>query len=143
MSSMNRTVAGDVLVHHLKQAERMIDADLLAERGRTARTLVREGPLRLTLMALAAGGDFPAHSTDGPVAIHVVDGEVVFHALGSDYPLAPGDVLVFAANVEHSARSEKGCVMLLTVVHTELQSSSHASTGPTGRDDQSVVEDPV
>ena len=127
MSSMHRTVAGEVLVHHLTQDERMIDPILLARNGRTARTLVKEGPLRLTMMAIAAGGDLPTHSTDGPVSIHVLQGEVLFHALGQDYSLNTGDVLVFAPGVEHSARSEAGVLFLLTVVHAPSAGSMAAS----------------
>ena len=32
----------------------MIDPDLLARHGRSGRTLVKDGPLRLTIMGLAA-----------------------------------------------------------------------------------------
>jgi hypothetical protein len=66
MSSMHRILDGEVLVHHLTQDERMLDPELLARHGRTARTLVKEGPLRLTIMGIAAGGH-RAHAcvTDG------------------------------------------------------------------------------
>jgi quercetin dioxygenase-like cupin family protein len=124
MSSMNRTIEGEVLVHHLPQDELIIDRELLAQRGRTSRTIVKEGPLRIVLMALAPGGDLPAHSTDEPVQIHVTDGEIVFRAVGQDYNLAQGDTLVFAAGVEHSAISAPGCVFLLTVVRTNTDSGS-------------------
>ena len=117
MSSMHRTIDGDVLVQHLSEDARTIDQELLAKHGRTARTLVKVGLLRLTLMAIDAGGDLPPHSTDGPVSIHLLDGAVEFEALGTVYPLVPGDVLVFAPNVEHSARSAAGARFLLTVVH--------------------------
>lgn len=130
MSSMNRTIEGEVLVHHLSQDELIIDRELLAARGRTARTIVKEGPLRLVLMVLSPGGDLPAHSTDEPVTIHVTDGEVVFRALGCEYHLVKGDVLVFAAGVEHSAVSENGCVFLLTVVRTNADAESHVDTLP-------------
>ncbi len=117
MSSMHRTVEGDVLLHHLTQDEWMIDPVLLARTGRTARTLVKEGPLRLTLLALAPGGVLPEHNTDGPVSIHVLQGTAVFRALGNDYAMATGDVLALAAGVKHSANSAQGCSFLLTVVH--------------------------
>ena len=117
MSSLQRTIDGDVLVQHLKQDELMIDQALLARHGRSARTLVKEGLLRLTLLALAAGGNLPAHRTDGPVTIHVLQGAVHFEAAGQEYSLVPGDVLVIASGVEHSARSETGTLFLLTVVH--------------------------
>ncbi len=130
MSSMNRMIEGEVLVHHLPQDELIIDRELLAARGRTARTLVKEGPLRLVLMALPPGGDLPTHSTDEPVTIHVTDGEIVFRAVEREYRLVKGDVLVFAAGVEHSAASENGCVFLLTVVRTNSDSGSQAEHLP-------------
>lgn len=117
MTSLQRTIEGDVLVQHLKQDERMIDQTLLAKHGRSARTLVKEGPLRLTLMAIGAGGTLPAHRTEGPVTIHVLEGAVTFDANGESYPLVPGDVLVLASGVEHAARSVTGTLFLLTVVH--------------------------
>lgn len=126
MSSMNRTIEGEVLVHHLSQDELIIDRELLAQRGRTARTLVKEGPLRLVLMALPPNGDLPPHRTDEPVTIHVTDGEVTFRAIDNEYNLVKGDVLVFAANVEHSAASRDGCVFLLTVVHGNTNASAAA-----------------
>ena len=116
MSSMNRTIDADVLVHHLTQDERILDADLLARHGRTARTIVKEGPLRLTVMGLAPGGTMPSHRTDAQVTIHVLEGEVSFSAQGREYPLTTGDVLVLAPGVEHDAKSKKGGVFLLTVV---------------------------
>ena len=119
MSSLKRPVTGDVLFHHLKRDELTLDTALLEARGRTARTLVKEGPLRLTLMALAKEGVLPEHRADGPVSIHVVEGDVVFTALSVEYPLRAGEVLVIASGVPHEARSASGCVFLLTVVHTE------------------------
>lgn len=117
MSSMHRTVEGDVLLHHLSQDEWMIDAELLARSGRSARTLVKEGPLRLTLLALAPGGDLPEHSTDGPVSIHMLRGNAVFRALDKEYELGTGDILALAPGVRHAASSAQGCSFLLTVVH--------------------------
>ena len=117
MSSLRRPIEGDVLVHHLKRDEQMIDPNLLARHGRTARTLVKDGPLRLTMIALAAGGSLPPHQADGPVSIHLLEGDAVFDLGDREYPLAPGDVLVLEPGVRHGARSAQGCVLLLTVVH--------------------------
>ncbi|MGH7648083.1 MAG: cupin domain-containing protein [Gemmatimonadaceae bacterium] len=120
MSSLDRTLEGDVLVHHLPRDEQTIDTALLTKHGRTARTLVKEGALRLTLLALAPGGDTPAHHAEGPVSIHVIEGDAAFSAGGKEYDLTPGDVIVFGAGVEHAVRSTKGCRMLLTVVHNAV-----------------------
>ena len=117
MSSLKRPTTGDVLYHRLTKDQLTLDPALLAAHGRTARTLVKEGPLRLTLMAIAKEGTLPEHRADGPVSIHVLEGEVVFSANDAEYPLAAGDVLVFASGVTHSAKSRSGCIFLLTVVH--------------------------
>jgi len=117
MSSMHRVLEGDVLVHHLTEDERTLDADLLARHGRTARTIVKEGPLRVTIMGMAAGGVLPAHSTDAHVTIHLLEGAVTFSARGRDYPLHTGDVLILGPDVEHEAQSATGGVFLLTVVY--------------------------
>ena len=42
--------------------------------------LMKEGPLRLTVIAIAPGGDMPMHSTEGPVTVHVLEGDVLFEA---------------------------------------------------------------
>lgn len=127
MSSMHRTIEGEVLVRHLTRDERLIDPALLARNGRTARTIVKEGPLRLTIIAIAAGGELPTHSTDGPVSIHVLEGEVTFEAVGCEYPLTSGELLVLAPGVPHSARSATGVLFLLTVVHTPSAGSRQES----------------
>jgi len=123
MSSMDRILDGEVLVHHLTQDERMLDPELLARHGRTARTLVKEGPLRLTIMGIAAGGVLPTHRTDAHVKIHLLEGQVTFTARGRDYTLNVGDVLIFAPNVEHEARSATGGVFLLTVLYLGPESA--------------------
>lgn len=127
---MQRTIDGEVLVRHLTADERLIDPALLARNGRTARTLVKEGPLRLTIIAIAAGGELPAHNTEGPVSIHVLEGEVTFQAAGCEYVLGTGDVLVLAPGLEHSARSATGVLFLLTVVHTRSAGSRKRGEGP-------------
>jgi hypothetical protein len=69
---MHRKTSGDVLFHRLTRDELMLDHTLLEHRGRTARTLVKEGPLRLTLIALAAGVVHSAQSHDGCVFLLTV-----------------------------------------------------------------------
>jgi quercetin dioxygenase-like cupin family protein len=128
---MNRILDGEVLVHHLTRDERMLDPALLARHGRTARTIVKEGPVRLTIMGIAAGGVLPPHSTDAHVTIHLLEGEVTFTARGREYPMNTGDVLVVASGVEHEARSAKGGVFLLTVLYMGPESAiSDSVRGP-------------
>ena len=116
MTSLNRTIIGDALVHHLPVDALSIDLSLVMKHGRSARTLVKQGPLRLTLMELAPKGNLPLHSSESSISIHVLKGSVTFSVGEQEYLLAVGDVLVLAGAVEHSARSENGVLLLLTVV---------------------------
>src|SRR5258708_26913638 len=108
MSSMHRTLDADVLVHHLTEDERMLDPDLLARHGRTARTIVKDGPLRLTILGLAAGGVLPTHATDAQLTLHLLEGEVTFRPPGRDYSLHTGDVLLLAGGAEQARWSATG-----------------------------------
>jgi quercetin dioxygenase-like cupin family protein len=132
MSSMHRKLDGDVLVHHLTDDEMLVDNGLVQQHGRSARTLVKEGPMRVTIIALSANGTLPTHSTNGPISIQLLEGDILFEAAGKQYALAPRDLLVVAANVEHSARSTSGGSFLLTVVHV-----SQAADGADEKDAKS------
>jgi quercetin dioxygenase-like cupin family protein len=134
MSSMHRTISGDVLVQHLDSDAMTIDQRLLAANGRSGRTLVKEGPLRLTIMGLAAGGMLPPHSTDNPVSIQVLQGDVTFFALDNQYSLVPGDVLMFGPGVEHAARSRSGATFLLTVAYVPSGEAEPADPRPPAPD---------
>lgn len=109
-------MSGDALVHHLPVDALTIDLSLVTQHGRSARTLVKQGALRLTLIELAPGGHLPTHHSDGPISIHVLKGHVTFTALNHEYALNTGDVLVLAAAVEHSANSDAGVLFLLSLV---------------------------
>lgn len=130
MSSMHRSLAGDVLVHHLTEDEMLIDRGLVEQHGRSARTLVKEGPLRVTMIALSANGLLPTHSTGGPISIQLLEGDITFTAGGKEYALAMRDLLVIAAGVEHSARSANGGAFLLTVCHPPSAGSALGTESP-------------
>jgi quercetin dioxygenase-like cupin family protein len=134
MSSMHRTITGDVLVQHLGSDAMTIDQELLATHGRSSRTLVKEGPLRLTIIALVAGGTLPPHSTDNPVSIHLLHGDVTFFALDQQYTLAAGDVLILGPGVEHAARSRLGATFLLTVAYAASSGDAERTSRPPASD---------
>lgn len=118
MSSINRPLSGQPLHFRLGEGRlpALLDESLLARTGRSARTLVKDGPLRITLVALGAGGSLAPHRAGGPIAVHVLSGRVEFRAGDESWMLEPGDLLSLAAGVEHAAESAAGGVFLLTVV---------------------------
>ena len=84
--------------------------------GRTARTLAKEGPLRVVLVVLAAGGELAEHQAPGPITVQPLAGRLRFRALGHEREIGPGDLLIAAAGVRHAVTSAEGATFLLTVV---------------------------
>lgn len=117
MSSINRPLSGQALHFRLDEGRRAewIDEELLAKSGRSARTLVKEGPLRVTMVALGNGGSLASHRAEGPITVHVLSGRIRFQVGEEEWALEPGDLLSLGAGVEHAVDSETGGVFLLTV----------------------------
>lgn len=117
MPSINRPLAGQPLHFRLGDEHRLelIDTELMERAGRSARTLIKEGPLRVTLVALGPGGTLAPHSADGPITVHVLSGEIEFSVGEDSQHLNTGDLLSLGGGVEHAVSSTTGGVFLLTV----------------------------
>jgi quercetin dioxygenase-like cupin family protein len=116
MSPVQHAVTGHVLSFSLADEMRTVRGELGAARERIGRTLVKDGPLRVTLVAVGPGGALEPHRADGPISVHVLDGEIAFEAEGRTWTLGPGDLLALERGIPHAVRSERGGVFLLTVV---------------------------
>ena len=114
MSPVQRPLSGSPLSFDLGQEVRALRAQL-ADGSRSARTLVKNGPLRATLIGLAPGGSLASHSADGPITAHVLDGAIEFEAEGTTWPLAAGTLFSLDAGVAHAVRAPQGGIFLLTV----------------------------
>jgi quercetin dioxygenase-like cupin family protein len=111
---VQRPITGPALAFTLDDELRIVK-EQLATTSRTARTLLKNGPLRATLMGLAPGGEIASHSADGPITVHVLEGAIEFEAEGKTWPLAAGSLLALGAGVVHAVRAPRGGVFLLTV----------------------------
>lgn len=92
---------------------------LLERHGRNARTLVKEGPLRVTLVMVRAGGTIAAHHVAGPITAQVLRGDIQFRVSGREHRLVAGDLLAVPGGAEHEVTSDAGGTFLLTVVEPE------------------------
>ncbi len=95
-------------------SERLVDENLLAATGMSARTLARHGPLEVTFVALERSGLAP-HRAAGPIGIQVLSGELQLRVGDVVTPLAAGDYLALAAGVEHEVLSAGSVRFLLTL----------------------------
>ncbi len=88
------------------RAER--DLATVARGGRIARTLVKSGPLRVTQVVLAPGGEIAEHQAGGPITVQPLEGGIRFTAGGTAPDLGPGQLLSAGPGIRHSVSSDEG-----------------------------------
>ena len=115
MSPVRHDVSGPMLSFSLEEELALVRAQL-AGSTRSARTLVKEGALRVSLVGLAAGGTIAEHKADGPITVHVLEGDIVLDARNGSHVLGAGMLVALEADVPHAVRSTNGGVFLLTVI---------------------------
>ena len=115
MTSDGRKLEGDVLVHRLGEEREIMRGNIRRGSGPTSRTLVKNGPLSVTLVSLAAGGTIREHKAAGPITVHVLDGDLSFVTTDGVHALAAGDLLSLAAGIRHSVASMGGAQFLITI----------------------------
>jgi quercetin dioxygenase-like cupin family protein len=114
MSPVQRPVSGSTLTFTLADEMRIV-REHVRPGSRLARTLVKNGALRTTLIGLAPGGTLAPHSAEGPITVQVLEGEIEFEADGQRQTLTAGSLIALGAKVVHGARSAKGGMFLLTL----------------------------
>ncbi len=125
MPSIQRPLSGDALLFHLDdELEKIERSGGLKEHGRAARTLAKDGTLRVTLVVLAPEGVLEEHHAAGPVTIQPLRGDVRVSTDEARYELTAGDLLVLGAGVPHGVTSQAGGAFLLTVVHPPATAGS-------------------
>jgi quercetin dioxygenase-like cupin family protein len=90
-----------------------------AKAGRAAKTLVKEGPIRVTVVALNKGVALQAHQVEGAVSIHVLRGRARVAAAGGETDLSSGGLVVLQEQVTHAAVAVTDCTLLITVAMPE------------------------
>ena len=118
MSSIDRELHADVLRFDLKaEEENATHPETLGRDGRSSRTLLKEGPLRVTLIVLGPDGGIPEHESQGPITVQALRGRIDVTVAGETHSVQPGELLAVDRAVPHSVRSAGGAAFLLTVTH--------------------------
>jgi quercetin dioxygenase-like cupin family protein len=112
---VNRRITGPAIKLSLPTETRVVKEQLDAGKERAARTLIKDGPLRATLVGLRAGGTLASHKADGPITVHVLEGTIEFAAEEEKWTLDTGSLLALDAGVTHSVAAPTGGIFLLTV----------------------------
>ena len=115
--SVQRPMTGDVMVFQLEEErERIGDLAPGESGGRNARALLKSGPLRVTLVALAPGGATSEHQAEGPITIQPIHGRIRFKSESGARELGPGELLLAGPGIRHAVTSDEGASFLLTIV---------------------------
>ncbi len=118
MSSIERSLHGNALLFDLEAEEaEATHPDTLDRDGRSSRTLLKEGALRVTLVVLGPGGGIPEHDAEGPITIQPLRGQVEVATDGGAQRVETGQILALGPRVPHDVRSDEGAAFLLTVSH--------------------------
>lgn len=88
-----------------------------ARSGRAAKTLVKEGRLRVTLVALKKGTQLKQHEVEGPISIQCLRGNVAINAGSEPIELTSGGLLVLDRKVPHDAVALRDSAILITMSH--------------------------
>ncbi|MBP1687957.1 MAG: hypothetical protein H6Q33_4100 [Deltaproteobacteria bacterium] len=83
--------------------------------SRNGITLLKTDALRVVLVAMHAGTTIPVHKAEGPLAVEVVDGQMVFSAGAQDVSLGEGQLLTLHAEMPHGLHAITDCSFLLTI----------------------------
>ncbi len=115
MTTDGRKLDGDVQVHQLGEERVIMRGNVRRGSGPTSRTLIKNGPLSVTLVSLGAGGSIKEHHAAGPITVHVLDGDLSFITGDSVHALDRGDLLSLGAGIRHSVESVSGANFLITI----------------------------
>lgn len=117
MPSIQRPLGGDVLLFDLRAEHDR--TPVVVPPGRSARTLVKDGPIRVTLVRIAPGGSIAEHSAPGPVTIQPLSGTITVTTEGAAHVLEPGQLLALRAGVRHAVACppDSDGEFLLTLAH--------------------------
>ena len=108
-------LAGRVIVFDTATQEAKVHGWAAASKtGRAAKTLVKEGQLRVTLIGLRKGTVLGSHQVAGELSIHVLRGALEIRTTAGSVRVPKGGIAVLHAGVRHDALALRDASILLT-----------------------------
>lgn len=108
---------GKVLRFTLGAEDDMLREQAASSRsGRAAKTLIKQGPFRVTLVAMRKGTALQEHQVAGPLSIQAIRGCLRVTTSQGDIDVPPGGLVGLESGVVHSATAVDDCAILVTLV---------------------------
>jgi quercetin dioxygenase-like cupin family protein len=99
----------------LDELPELLDRARESKVGRTAKTLLKQGPFRITLVAMRKGADMNRHHVDGPVSIQVLRGRIRLEVKDCVTELGAGGLTTLEARIEHDVSAITDTAFLITM----------------------------
>jgi quercetin dioxygenase-like cupin family protein len=113
-------LASESLVFRLADEVREVRQDLgRATGGRSGKTLVKAGGLRVTLVVLDAGITLEPEAAAGGASLQVLEGRLRVQTEGEEWELGPGDLVALGHNLRQPVRAIDRSTFLVTVAWPE------------------------
>lgn len=109
-------LSGGALLFDLKSEESaLIDKARTAKSGRAAKTLVKQGPLRVTVVALKKGAVIDDHQVEGPLSIQSLTGRLRI-TIGDDrFDLPSRGMITLEPGTTHDATALSDVTFMITM----------------------------
>lgn len=109
-------ISGQVLRFRLTAEDTRLRVQAAESRaGRAGKTLVKEGPLRITQVALRKGTPLKAHQVAGAVSLLVQRGRLRVTTAKDALDHGAGELVVLDAGVAHGVTALSDCGILITM----------------------------
>jgi quercetin dioxygenase-like cupin family protein len=116
MSSLTRPLTGPNLTFDLSEhLAEMRQDEAYRRSGRSGRTLAKDGPLRLTLVALAAGVEVDTHQAETPLTLQPLEGRIRYRIGEERHELGAGQILYFGPGHARDIKALEETALLLTI----------------------------
>jgi len=109
-------LSGRTLAFNLKAEEgALLDKARTAKSGRAAKTLLKEGPLRVTVVALRKGTSIEDHAVEGPLSIQSLTGRLRIGIDGDNFDLPARGLLTLEPGTSHDATALSDATFMITM----------------------------
>lgn len=98
-----------------EEEEALLQNALSSNTGRTAKTLVKDGRLRLTLVAMREGAEMREHTVEGPASFQCLRGNIQVQLGNETIELAANSLLVLDTGVSHNVTAQRDSTFLITI----------------------------
>ncbi len=109
------TTAGPSLEFDLAAEIAQLRGEPAYESGRNAKTMAKYADFRVVLTAIKAGAHIHEHHSAGRISVQAVAGHIRMRALGREFDLPQGRLLVLDRGVQHDVEALEDSAFLLTV----------------------------